>query len=93
MRRAAAIHGVEVPLGVEVCASPYHPLGTLIEVKSVRRGTEWRCIVGDFPHPRDRASIVRRRIVVELTPRGAMHICGSVREPPRQCPVTTEVVR
>lgn len=86
MRRAAAVHGVEVPAGLEVCASPHHPLGALITVRS-SRGV-WRCIVGDVPHERDRASIVRRRIVVEVTPRGAMVLCGSVREPPRQCPVT-----
>lgn len=86
MRRAAVVHGVHVPAGLEVCASPHQPLGTVISVRS-RRGV-WRCIVGDVAHPRDRASILRRGIVVELTPRGAMVICGSVREPPRQCPVT-----
>jgi len=87
MRRAAAVHGVSVPDGIEVCASAHHPLGSIITVRSVRRGTSWRCVVVDIPHPRDRASIIRRGIIVELTPRGAMHICGSVNEPPRQCPV------
>lgn len=88
MRRAAAVHGVEVPAGMEVCASPHHALGTVIIVRSPRRRTTWRCVVGDVPRARDRASIVRRGIVVELTPRGAMHICGSILEPPRQCKVT-----
>jgi len=87
MRRAAAVHGVSVPDGLEVCAATFHPLGSIITVRSLRRGTSWRCVVGDVPHPRDRASIIRRRIIVELTPRGAMHICGSVLDPPRQCPV------
>lgn len=90
MRRAAAVHGVEIPSGMEVCAATYHPLGTVIEVRSRRRGTVWRCVVGDVPHPNDRAAIVRRGIVVELTPRGAMEICGSVKERPERCPVTVE---
>jgi hypothetical protein len=88
MRRAAALHGVDVPAGVEVCASPHHALGTVIVVRS-SRGV-WKCVVGDVPHARDRAAIVARNIVVEVTPRGAMRLCGSVREPPRQCPVTVE---
>lgn len=87
MRRAAAVHGVEVPDGLEVCAATYHPLGTIITVRSSTRRTAWRCIVGDVPHARDRASIVRRNIIVEVTPRGAMRLCGSVEDPPRQCPV------
>lgn len=91
MRRAAAVHGVTVPVGLEVCASPYHALGTVITVRSARQRTTWRCVVGDVPHARDRASIVRRGIVVEVTPRGALRLCGSVEEPPRQCPVTVEV--
>lgn len=90
MRRAAALHGVEVPRGVEVCASPHHQLGTRIIVRSARRDTSWSCIVGDVAHPRDRAAIVRRGIVVEVTPRGAMVLCGSIVDPPRQCPVTVE---
>jgi hypothetical protein len=85
MRRAAAVHGVTVPAGLEVCASPHLSLGTLITVRS-RRGV-WRCIVGDVVHPRDRASILRRGIVVEVTPRGALRLCGTIREPPSQCPV------
>lgn len=90
MRRAAAVHGVDVKPGLEVCASPYHALGTIITVRSSTRSTAWRCIVGDVAHPRDRASIVRRGIVVEVTPRGAMVLCGTVREPPSQCPVTVK---
>ena len=87
MRRAAAVHGVSVPDGLEVCAATFHPLGSIITVRSLRRRTTWTCVVGDVPHPRDRASIIRRSIIVELTPRGAMHICGSVKDPPRFCPV------
>jgi hypothetical protein len=87
MRRAAAVHGVKVPDGMEVCAATYHALGTVIEVRSSRREASWRCIVGDVPHERDRAAIERRRIVVEVTPRGAMELCGSVRERPERCPV------
>lgn len=90
MRRAAAIHGVAVPDGMEVCAATYHPLGTMIEVHSRRRGTRWRCIVGDIPRARDRAAIEARGIIVEVTPRGAMVLCGSVRERPEDCPVTVE---
>lgn len=86
MRRAAAVHGVEVPAGMEVCAATHHPLGTVLTVRS-SRGV-WRCVVGDIPARKDRAAIVRRNIVVELTPRGAMVLCGSVRERPEDCPVT-----
>lgn len=92
MRRAAEIHGVAVPAGLEACASPLEQLGTLLVVTSRRLGTVWRCLVVDVAHPRDRAHILRRQIVVELTPRGAMHICGSVLDPPRLCPVVVEVV-
>lgn len=87
MRRAAAVHGVEVPSGLEVCASPHHALGTVITVHSRTRATAWRCVVGDIPAEKDRASILRRGIIVEVTPRGAIRLCGTVREPPRQCPV------
>lgn len=90
MRRAARIHGVDVPNGMEVCASPHHALGTVITVRSARRKTAWRCIVGDVAHARDRAAIIERGIVIEVTPRGAMRLCGSVKDPPRQCPVTVE---
>lgn len=93
MARAAALHRVEVPATRKMCASPFHPLGTLLTVTSRvrgRAGRTWRCVVVDVAHERDRATIIRRGIVIELPPSGAMHICGSVTEPPRQCVVSVE---
>src|SRR6187551_1902236 len=68
MERAAEIHGVRVPPGRELCASPLHPLGTLLTVTSRITGRVWSCIVGDIAHARDRAHILRRGIVIELPP-------------------------
>lgn len=93
MRRAAEIHGVTVPRGYEVCASPIERLGTRLTITSRvrgRAGAVWRCVVGDIAHPRDRATILRRGIIAELTPRGALHLCGTVRDRPEQCKVTVE---
>jgi hypothetical protein len=94
MERAAAHHGVTPRKGEDICASPIHALHTHLVVHSKVRGnsSSIRCVVGDIAHPRDRAHILRRGIVVELTPRAALVICGSIREPPRQCPVVVEVV-
>jgi hypothetical protein len=93
MWRAAEIHGVRVPPGRSVCASPTQKLGTLLKVVSRVKGREGRilrCIVGDIAHSRDRASIIRRGIVVELAPSGALHVCGTIAEPPAQCKVRIE---
>ena len=87
MERAAEIHGVRVPAGRELCASPTQPLGTLLTVTSRISGHVWRCVVSDVAHPRDRAHILRRGIVIELPPAGALHLCASIVDPPRQCPV------
>jgi len=87
MERAAQIHGVSIPPGRELCASPTERLGTLLTVTSRVSGRVWPCIVVDIAHARDRAHILRRGIVIELPPAGAMHLCGTVRERPSQCPV------
>lgn len=91
MERAAEIHGVRVPPGRELCASPIERLGTLLTVTSRASGRVWRCVVVDIAHSRDRAAILRRGIVIELPPAGAMHLCGSVRQRPSDCPVSVVV--
>jgi hypothetical protein len=90
MERAAQIHGVSIPPGRELCSSPTERLGTLLTVTSRISGSVWRCVVVDIAHARDRASILRRGIVIELPPIGAMHLCGSVRGRPSDCPVRVE---
>lgn len=67
-------------------ASPYHPIGTWVTVSS-KYGSR-RCRVTDVPHPKDRKAIVKRGIVIELDHNSALHLCGSIKEPPRKCPVT-----
>lgn len=46
-----------------------------------------RCKVVDLPQNRDRQRLKEREIVVELDHGSAGAICGSVVDPPRQCPV------
>lgn len=46
-----------------------------------------RCKVIDLPQERDRKGLEAREIVVELDHESAREICGSVVDPPRQCPV------
>ncbi len=69
-------------------ASPYHPIGAWVTVSS-QYGSR-RCRVTDVPQPKHRPSIIRRGIVIELDHNSARHLCNSVRNPPRLCPVTVK---
>lgn len=53
-----------------------------------RTGVVRWCKVVDLPQQRDREDLKRRRIVTELDHESARVICGSVVDPPRQCPIT-----
>lgn len=88
MERVSRVRGL--PVVPCMVASPYHRIGTWLTVTSARRGKTLTCRVTDVPHPRDRASIIRRRIVVELDFRSARILCGIEyvgQEPPWACPV------
>lgn len=71
-------------------AHTYHGLGTWVVVRGVRLGRSLRCLVVDVPAPRDRASIIRRNIIVELSHEDSRYICGSTKQPPSYCEVVTE---
>ena len=66
-------------------ASPYEPLGAWVTVCS-RRGC-MRALVIDVCHPRHCRRIRAKGIVVEVSHQDARWLCGSVVDPPRQCPV------
>lgn len=67
-------------------------LGHWYTVLGQRTGQRRTCLAVDYAHPRDRARIKRRGIIAELRFEDAAVICGSVRQSPRECPVTvTEV--
>lgn len=51
-----------------------------------------KCLVVDLPQNKDRPNLQRRGIVVELKYESAKLICGSVVDPPRQCPVLVRIV-
>lgn len=70
-------------------ASPYHGIGSRLEVAS-KRG-RLRCLVADVPQPADRAAIVRRRIIVEFDFRSNARLCPA-RERPENCPVLVRTV-
>lgn len=73
-------------------ASPYHRIGTWLTVSSAQRGRTLHCRVTDVPHPRDRAQIIRRQIIVELDFESAKILCGIRRvneAPPSACRVQT----
>jgi hypothetical protein len=52
-----------------------------------RTGVARRCKVIDLPQDSDRQALERREIVTELDHESARAICGSVVDPPWQCPV------
>jgi hypothetical protein len=71
-------------------ASPFHRVGTWLTVTSRKNGRSLRCRVTDVPHPRDRARIVRRGIVVEVDFTSAKALFGIRRVgqlAPRDCKV------
>jgi hypothetical protein len=68
-------------------ASQFVGIGGWLTVTGLKTGAVRRCKVVDVPQPYDAKPLLRRGIVVELDHTSAKAICGSVREPPRQCPV------
>ena len=89
MERVSRNRGL--PIVSCMVASPHHPIGTWLLVRG--RSGQAHCRVTDVPHPRDRAQIIRRGIVVELSYPAARRLCGSVVEPPRACPVRVSLAR
>jgi hypothetical protein len=91
MERVARVRHMQQPRGTCMIARLYpRDLGRWYTVTGLRTGHSRRCLTVDYSHPRDRASIARRGIVAELRHEDAAYICGSVREPPRMCPVLVQ---
>lgn len=59
----------------------------MLWVEGTRTGVRRHCHIYDLPQPYDRANLIRRKIIVELDRESARAVCGSVVDPPRQCPV------
>lgn len=78
-----------IPPASCMVAHTYHPIGTVVDVLGLRTRRRLRCLVVDIPQPRDRARIIRRRIITELDYASNRIICGSSHEPPSFCPVVT----
>jgi hypothetical protein len=78
-----------LPTGGCLAASPYHRIGTRVSVESLTRGTALTCLIVDVPHPRDRAQVIRRGIIIELDYRSNGVLCYH-REPPRKCRVAVQ---
>jgi hypothetical protein len=94
MERTAAIRHMQQPRGTCLIARLLpRDLGKWYTVTGLRTGHSRRCLVVDWAHPRDRGRIARRGIVAELRHEDAAYICGSVTDPPRQCPVTLQETR
>jgi hypothetical protein len=94
MERVARVRHMQPPPGTCMIARLLpRDLGKWYTVTGLMTGHSRRCLVVDWAHPRDRARIARRGIVAELRHEDAAYICGSVREPPRQCPVSLVEVR
>jgi hypothetical protein len=74
-------------------ASHRLPLGRWVTVLGLRTGVQRHCKVVDICHPKHCASILRRRVVVELSYQDNLTICGYRNEPPRMCPVSVVEVR
>jgi hypothetical protein len=68
-------------------AATHHPLGARLRVTGEVTGVSLSCRVVDIPHPRDRKTIERRGIIIEVSHENALAICGSTRQAPRDCPV------
>jgi hypothetical protein len=88
MERTAAIRHMSQPAGTCMIArlTPAD-LGHWFVVTGRRTGKTRRCLVVDYAHVRDRATIARKGIKAELRFEDAAVICGSVREPPSSCPI------
>jgi hypothetical protein len=68
-------------------AATHEPLGAQVRVTSGVTGVSLLCRVVDQPHPRHRASIIRRGIIAELSHQGAKKVCGTNNGSPRECPI------
>jgi len=88
MEKVAVKRGI-APVGCLV-ASPFERIGTRLRITSLVNERQRTCTVVDVAHPRDRARIIERGIVVELSHQDARTLCGSVVDPPRQCRVVVK---
>jgi hypothetical protein len=72
-------------------ASPFHRIGKWVYIQSQKNDKVRLCRVVDVPHPKDKASIIRRRIIAELDFNSAKELCEIAhvnQEPPKRCPIT-----
>lgn len=90
LERVARLRGMD-DQGV-LFASPIAPLGTRLCVTS-QKATTWLCgRVVDVPKPEHRAWQIRTGRIVEVQPAVARLLCSDPTGPPRDCPVTVEVL-
>ena len=86
MERVSRVRHMEQPAGTCLIARLTRAdLGHWYMVSG--RGHTLRCLVVDYAHPRDRARIQARGIIAEVRHEDAAVLCGSTRNPPRQCPI------
>ena len=88
MQRVARVRGMESVACM--VASPHHRIGTWLTVTSHKFKKTLTCRVTDVPRAKDRATLLKRKIVVELDFNSATILCRikRVRErPPSACPV------
>lgn len=87
MEQVARRRGLDAPAGSCLVASPFEAIGVRLAVRSARGSRV--CLVVDVAHPRDRPTIMRRQIVIELDFRTNGQLCPPA-ERPERCPVTVE---
>jgi hypothetical protein len=80
-------HNRGIPVENCMIAATHERIGTWVTVTGIRTKKSLTCLVVDVPAPKDRRTIERRNIVVEIQHKHAITLCGSTREPPRMCPV------
>lgn len=68
-------------------SSPRYPLLTKLYVYGVKTHTLQACTVVDVSHPRDKARHLRTGREVELSWEDTLHLCGSRKGRPEDCPV------
>lgn len=92
MARVARVRGI-APASCMVALTSAHEITgrQWVWVLGKRTAVLRRCKVVDLPEDRDRQALEERGIVVELDHGSAGAICGSVVDPPRQCPVVVWV--
>jgi hypothetical protein len=93
MEKVARVRRMVQPAGTCMIARLTRAdLGRWYRVQNRITGKVRICIVIDYAHPRDKATIARKGIVAELRYEDAAYICGSTRDPPRQCPVRVKLL-